>query len=149
MAYEYLNALKDILIYGGVSDADMEKGMVRCDVNVSVRPKGQQELGAKIEIKNMNSFSGVRKALEYEIPPQVREDDQRFHRRPHRARRTGERQIRVGDKRFIDDDLRCGRARIGRWSPTARLQGPCRGGFAGSSSCNGMFDDDVEAPDPS
>jgi len=49
----------------------MEKGMVRCDVNVSVRPKGQSELGAKIEIKNMNSFSGVRKALEYEIPRQV------------------------------------------------------------------------------
>jgi aspartyl-tRNA(Asn)/glutamyl-tRNA(Gln) amidotransferase subunit B len=71
MAYEYLNALKDILIYGGVSDCDMEKGMVRCDVNVSVRPKGQQELGAKIEIKNMNSFSGARKALEYEIPRQI------------------------------------------------------------------------------
>src|SRR5437899_9403725 len=49
----------------------MGKGMVRCDVNVSVRPKGQQELGAKIEIKNMNSFSGVRKALEYEISRQI------------------------------------------------------------------------------
>jgi aspartyl-tRNA(Asn)/glutamyl-tRNA(Gln) amidotransferase subunit B len=71
MAYEYLCALKDILIYAGVSDCDMEKGMVRCDVNVSVRPKGQEKLGAKIEIKNMNSFSGVRKALEYEIPRQI------------------------------------------------------------------------------
>ncbi len=71
MAYEYLNALKDILIYGGISDCDMEKGMVRCDVNVSVRPVGMKELGAKIEIKNMNSFSGVRRALEYEIPRQV------------------------------------------------------------------------------
>ena len=71
MAYEYLNALKDILIYGGVSDCDMEKGMVRCDVNVSVRPVGTKELGAKIEIKNMNSFSGVRHALEYEIPRQT------------------------------------------------------------------------------
>src|SRR5438477_1426458 len=71
MAYEYLCALKDILVYGCVSDCDMEKGMVRCDVNVSVRPKGQEELGAKIEIKNMNSFSGVRKALEYEIPRQI------------------------------------------------------------------------------
>lgn len=71
MAYEYLNALKDILTYGGVSDADMEKGMVRCDVNVSVRPKGQAQLGAKIEIKNMNSFSGVRRALLYEIPRQI------------------------------------------------------------------------------
>ena len=71
MAYEYLNALKDILIYGGISDCDMEKGMVRCDVNVSVRPKGQKELGAKIEIKNMNSFSGARRALDYEIPRQI------------------------------------------------------------------------------
>jgi aspartyl-tRNA(Asn)/glutamyl-tRNA(Gln) amidotransferase subunit B len=70
-AYAYLNALKDILIYGGISDCDMEKGMVRCDVNVSVRPKGATELGAKIEIKNMNSFSGVRRALDYEIPRQI------------------------------------------------------------------------------
>jgi aspartyl-tRNA(Asn)/glutamyl-tRNA(Gln) amidotransferase subunit B len=71
MAYEYLEALKEILLYGKVSDCDMEKGMVRCDVNVSVRPKGSRELGAKIEIKNMNSFSGARKALEYEIPRQI------------------------------------------------------------------------------
>lgn len=71
MAYEYLNALKEILMQGGVSDCDMEKGMVRCDVNVSVRPVGAKELGAKIEIKNMNSFSGVRRALEYEIPRQI------------------------------------------------------------------------------
>ncbi|MCI0745798.1 MAG: Asp-tRNA(Asn)/Glu-tRNA(Gln) amidotransferase subunit GatB [Verrucomicrobia subdivision 3 bacterium] len=71
MAYEYLNALKDILIYGGVSDCDMEKGMVRCDVNVSVRPRGEKKLGAKIEIKNMNSFSGVRRALDHEIPRQI------------------------------------------------------------------------------
>ena len=70
-AYEFLNALKDILIHGGVSDCDMEKGMVRCDVNVSVRPNGGKELGAKIEIKNMNSFSGVRRALEHEIPRQI------------------------------------------------------------------------------
>lgn len=71
MAYAYLNTLTEILHQGGVSDCDMEKGMVRCDVNVSVRPKGSQELGAKIEIKNMNSFSGVRRALEYEIPRQI------------------------------------------------------------------------------
>lgn len=71
MAFEYLNALKEILVYGGVSDCDMEKGMVRCDVNVSVRPRGTATLGAKIEIKNMNSFSGVRRALSYEIPRQI------------------------------------------------------------------------------
>lgn len=71
MAYEYLNALKELLIYGGISDADMEKGMVRCDVNVSVRPKGTTALGRKIEIKNMNTFSGARHALVYEIQRQI------------------------------------------------------------------------------
>ncbi|HEY5344859.1 MAG TPA: Asp-tRNA(Asn)/Glu-tRNA(Gln) amidotransferase subunit GatB [Verrucomicrobiae bacterium] len=71
MAYEYLNALKEILLQGGVSDCDMEKGMVRCDVNISVRPVGTKTLGAKIEIKNMNSFSGVRRAAEYEIARQI------------------------------------------------------------------------------
>lgn len=73
MAQTYLNALKDVLIQGGVSDCDMEKGMARCDVNVSVRPKGSTGLGAKIEIKNMNSFSAVRRALDYEIPRQIAE----------------------------------------------------------------------------
>ncbi len=71
MAYAYLNALKEILIRGGISDCDMEKGMVRCDVNVSMRTIGENTLGAKIEIKNLNSFSGVRRALEYEIARQI------------------------------------------------------------------------------
>ena len=71
MAHAYLNALTEILHQGGVSDCDMEKGMVRCDVNISVRPVGTKELGAKIEIKNMNSFSGVRRASEYEIQRQI------------------------------------------------------------------------------
>jgi aspartyl-tRNA(Asn)/glutamyl-tRNA(Gln) amidotransferase subunit B len=71
MAYEYLNALVEILRYGGVSDCDMEKGEVRCDVNVSVRPVGAKELGKKIEIKNMNSFSAARRALQYEIARQI------------------------------------------------------------------------------
>jgi aspartyl-tRNA(Asn)/glutamyl-tRNA(Gln) amidotransferase subunit B len=71
MAYEYLNALVEVLRYGGISDCDMEKGEVRCDVNVSVRPRGAAGLGKKIEIKNMNSFSGARRALEHEIPRQI------------------------------------------------------------------------------
>jgi aspartyl-tRNA(Asn)/glutamyl-tRNA(Gln) amidotransferase subunit B len=66
-AFAFLASLKQILIYGAVSDADMEKGQLRCDCNVSVRPEKQAELGAKIEIKNMNSISGVRRALNYEI----------------------------------------------------------------------------------
>jgi aspartyl-tRNA(Asn)/glutamyl-tRNA(Gln) amidotransferase subunit B len=71
-AFAFLTALKQILIYGGVSDADMEKGQLRCDCNISVRPESQQELGAKIEIKNMNSISGVRRALAYEIQRQTK-----------------------------------------------------------------------------
>jgi len=70
-AFAFLTSLKQILIYGAVSDADMEKGQLRCDCNISVRPKAQAELGAKIEIKNMNSISGVRRALAYEIQRQV------------------------------------------------------------------------------
>src|SRR5436189_4464685 len=66
-AFAYLTSLKQILIYGGVSDADMEKGQLRCDCNVSVRPETQSEFGVKIEIKNMNSISGVRRALSYEL----------------------------------------------------------------------------------
>jgi aspartyl-tRNA(Asn)/glutamyl-tRNA(Gln) amidotransferase subunit B len=72
-AFAFLTALKQILIYGNVSDADMEKGQLRCDCNVSVRPATQQELGAKIEIKNMNSISGVRRALAFEIERQTAE----------------------------------------------------------------------------
>src|SRR3989441_832029 len=70
-AFAFLTSLKQILIYGEVSDADMEKGQLRCDCNVSVRPEKQAELGAKIEIKNMNSSSGVRRALAYEIERQI------------------------------------------------------------------------------
>lgn len=70
-AFAFLTSLRQILIYGAVSDADMEKGQLRCDCNVSVRPDRQVELGAKIEIKNMNSISGVRRALAYEIQRQV------------------------------------------------------------------------------
>jgi aspartyl-tRNA(Asn)/glutamyl-tRNA(Gln) amidotransferase subunit B len=70
-AFALLTALKQILMYGVVSDADMEKGQLRCDCNVSVREKSQPELGAKIEIKNMNSISGVRRALTCEIARQI------------------------------------------------------------------------------
>jgi len=70
-AFAYLSALKQILVYGGVSDADMEKGQMRCDVNVSIRPRGQTEFGTKCELKNLNSISGVRRALKYEIARQI------------------------------------------------------------------------------
>jgi aspartyl-tRNA(Asn)/glutamyl-tRNA(Gln) amidotransferase subunit B len=70
-AFAYLTSLQQILIYGEVSDADMEKGQLRCDCNVSVAPAGSAELGTKIEIKNMNSISAVRRALAYEIERQI------------------------------------------------------------------------------
>lgn len=70
-AFAFLTTLKQILIYGDVSDADMEKGQLRCDVNVSVRPVGQETFGTKCEIKNLNSISGVRRALQYEIARQI------------------------------------------------------------------------------
>src|SRR4051812_45243843 len=70
-AFAFLSGLRQILIYGAVSDADMEKGQLRCDCNVSVRPEHQTELGAKIELKNLNSISGVRRALAYEIRRQM------------------------------------------------------------------------------
>jgi aspartyl-tRNA(Asn)/glutamyl-tRNA(Gln) amidotransferase subunit B len=70
-AFAFLSALRQILIYGAVSDSDMEKGQLRCDCNVSVRPEGQTELGAKIELKNLNSISGVRRALAYDIRRQT------------------------------------------------------------------------------
>jgi aspartyl-tRNA(Asn)/glutamyl-tRNA(Gln) amidotransferase subunit B len=70
-AYEYLTRLKEIILYTGVSDCNMEEGSLRCDANVSVRPRGQKELGTKAEIKNVNSFRFIREALVYEIGRQV------------------------------------------------------------------------------
>lgn len=70
-AYDYLSSLKMILQYLGVSDCDMEKGSMRCDANISVRPIGSQTLGTKVELKNMNSFRGVQDAIAYEIERQI------------------------------------------------------------------------------
>lgn len=70
-AHAYLTKLQRILRYLGVSTADMEKGAMRCEANVSVRPVGQTEFGTKVEIKNLNSFRAVALALEYEISRQV------------------------------------------------------------------------------
>src|SRR3989440_1620147 len=70
-AYEYLTRLKEIILYTGVSDCNMEEGSLRCDANVSVRPRGQKEFGTKTEIKNVNSFRFIREAIEYEIGRQI------------------------------------------------------------------------------
>lgn len=70
-ALAYMTALKLIMQYGGISDCDLEKGHMRSDVNISVRPVGQKELGAKVEIKNMNSFRFIVEAIHYEIDRQI------------------------------------------------------------------------------
>jgi aspartyl-tRNA(Asn)/glutamyl-tRNA(Gln) amidotransferase subunit B len=70
-AYEYLTRLKEIILYTGVSDCNMEEGSLRCDANISVRPRGGRKFGTKTEIKNVNSFRFIREALEYEIGRQV------------------------------------------------------------------------------
>jgi aspartyl-tRNA(Asn)/glutamyl-tRNA(Gln) amidotransferase subunit B len=70
-AYEYLTRLKEIILYTGVSDCNMEEGSLRCDANVSVRPRGEKKFGTKTEVKNVNSFRFIREALEYEIERQV------------------------------------------------------------------------------
>ena len=70
-AFEYLTRLKEIILYTGVSDCNMEEGSLRCDANVSVRPLGQEKFGTKTEVKNVNSFRFIKQALEYEIERQV------------------------------------------------------------------------------
>jgi aspartyl-tRNA(Asn)/glutamyl-tRNA(Gln) amidotransferase subunit B len=69
--FEYLTKLKEILLYTGVSDCNMEEGSLRCDANVSVMLKGAKEYGTKAEVKNVNSFRYIRSAVEYEIERQI------------------------------------------------------------------------------
>jgi aspartyl-tRNA(Asn)/glutamyl-tRNA(Gln) amidotransferase subunit B len=70
-AYAYLTSLRATMIYGGISDCDMEKGQLRCDANISIRPVGQKELGTKVELKNLNSISYVRDGIAHEIKRQI------------------------------------------------------------------------------
>ena len=70
-AHEYLTALKGVLLYAGVSDCNMEEGSLRCDANVSIRPRGSEALGTRAEVKNLNSFRNVARAIEHEIARQA------------------------------------------------------------------------------
>jgi aspartyl-tRNA(Asn)/glutamyl-tRNA(Gln) amidotransferase subunit B len=70
-AHAYLAALRAMLVYAGVSDGNMEEGSLRCDANVSVRPRGATQLGTRAEIKNLNSFRNVARAIEHEVTRQV------------------------------------------------------------------------------
>jgi len=71
-AYLYLNKIRQLVRYLGICDGNMEEGSLRCDANVSVRPVGEEKFGTKTELKNMNSFRGVEKALEFEIDRQIK-----------------------------------------------------------------------------
>lgn len=75
-ARDYLEKLKMLLLYTGISDCKMEEGSLRCDANISLRPKGSKEFGTLVEIKNMNSFKAVQAALEYEAERQARMYDE-------------------------------------------------------------------------
>jgi aspartyl-tRNA(Asn)/glutamyl-tRNA(Gln) amidotransferase subunit B len=70
-AYAYLTSLRQTMIYGGISDCDMEKGQLRCDANISIRPAGETGLGTKVELKNLNSISFVRDGIAHEIKRQI------------------------------------------------------------------------------
>src|ERR1035441_4668042 len=70
-AYAYLTSLRQTMVYGGISDCDMEKGQLRCDANISIRPVGETKLGTKVELKNLNSISFVRDGIDHEIKRQV------------------------------------------------------------------------------
>jgi aspartyl-tRNA(Asn)/glutamyl-tRNA(Gln) amidotransferase subunit B len=70
-AYAYLQSLRATMIYGGISDCDMEKGQLRCDANISIRPVGETKLGTKVELKNLNSISFVRDGISHEIKRQI------------------------------------------------------------------------------
>ena len=86
-AYAYLTALRETILYTGISDVKMEEGSMRCDANISLRPYGQEKFGVKTEVKNMNSFSNVKKALAFEAARQekilraggeIRQETRRF-----------------------------------------------------------------------
>jgi aspartyl-tRNA(Asn)/glutamyl-tRNA(Gln) amidotransferase subunit B len=70
-AFAYLTSIRTTMIYGGISDCDMEKGQLRCDANISIRPVGETKLGTKVELKNLNSISFVRDGIAHEIKRQL------------------------------------------------------------------------------
>lgn len=70
-AYNYLNEMRKLVRYLDISDGNMEEGSLRCDVNISIKPKGQKQFGTKVEVKNLNSFRNVQKAIDFEIVRQA------------------------------------------------------------------------------
>ena len=96
-AAAFFEHLRAILVWLGVNDGNMEEGSLRCDANVSIRPAGTEALGTKAEVKNLNSFRFLQKALEYEIERQI------DVRRGRRAGRPGDAAVRLGVRRHRVD----------------------------------------------
>jgi len=104
-AYGYLTALKQVLLYTGVSDCNMEEGSLRCDANVSVRLRGAEKFGTKAEVKNLNSFRHLQRALEYEIERQISvlESGGRVHQETRLWNVAGGRTEPMRSKEFAHD----------------------------------------------
>jgi aspartyl-tRNA(Asn)/glutamyl-tRNA(Gln) amidotransferase subunit B len=104
-AAEYAQELRRLVRYLGISDGNMQEGSLRCDVNISVRPVGQEKFGTKVEIKNMNSFSAIQKAIDYEIERQVEavENGEKISQETRLWEENGQRTISMRSKEGSSD----------------------------------------------
>jgi aspartyl-tRNA(Asn)/glutamyl-tRNA(Gln) amidotransferase subunit B len=104
-AAEYAQELRRLVRYLGISDGNMQEGSLRCDVNVSVRPVGQEKFGTKVEIKNMNSFSAIQKAIDYEIERQIEaiENGEKISQETRLWEENGQRTISMRSKEGSSD----------------------------------------------
>jgi aspartyl-tRNA(Asn)/glutamyl-tRNA(Gln) amidotransferase subunit B len=104
-AAEYAQELRRLVRYLGISDGNMQEGSLRCDVNVSVRPVGQEKFGTKVEIKNMNSFSAIQKAIDYEIERQIEalENGEKISQETRLWEENGQRTVSMRSKEGSSD----------------------------------------------
>ena len=104
-AAEYAQELRRLVRYLGISNGNMQEGSLRCDVNISVRPVGQEKFGTKVEIKNMNSFSAIQKAIDYEIDRQIDalENDEAIFQETRLWEENGQRTISMRSKEGSSD----------------------------------------------
>ena len=104
-AAEYAQALRRLVRYLGISNGNMQEGSLRCDVNISVRPEGQEKFGTKVEIKNMNSFSAIQKAIDHEIERQIDalENDEKILQETRLWEENGQRTISMRSKEGSSD----------------------------------------------
>jgi aspartyl-tRNA(Asn)/glutamyl-tRNA(Gln) amidotransferase subunit B len=142
-AAEYLKALRDVLVYLGVNDGNLEEGSFRCDANVSVMPKGAAKYGQRVELKNINSFRFVQKAIDYEIGRQVELIESggkvAMETRLFDAVRGETRSMRSKEEAhdyryFPEPDLPPLRIPPGTWSASSASSPSCRGRSSSASS---------------